>query len=61
MTRFANLLGELSSLILLFAIESLSLIFIEIESTRMRLSFRSRDNLLISTFKHPFFLLFQIN
>lgn len=35
MTRFANLLGELSSLILLFAIESLSLIFIEIESTRI--------------------------
>lgn len=43
-----------------FAIESLSLVFIEIELTRTRLSciFYSRDNLLIFTFQTSFLFTF---
>lgn len=43
-----------------FAIESLSLVFIEIELTRIRLSciFYSRDNLLIFTFQTSFLFTF---
>lgn len=63
-TRFANLLGELSSLSLLPFFrcwESLSLIFIEIQFTRIRLSFYSRDksiNIYFQTFPFVFLLFF---